>query len=384
MFLMLLSLPLSCKDGDKSPIETSFSSNLYINVAHLDKDIEYFISRFEKHKLRFNTVSWSAKSNFDLTSIKSEQMTSLIFAKNKELSKDTLLSNLPEIYYYLDRIWIDKKFNSAPIPKDVLALIGDFIRGDFKLNQPGGMGTLLGVRTFSSMLRLIGEIDDLSQLPPELTRKFGNMPLDKIKSILTKTAYDAVRDRFYELQKFDDEKYYPVFECRKYWAIAPIMNLDEGYKEDIVRLKGVATEVHALLDTPEKSLYGSLKDHLICVETIEESIGKSPDSNTGYGIFDRYIKFIANNLWDYPFYGKQCGPFRGVMGNFSRQNDSGINYCKDNFKSVGDNMYLRYLLNRFGARDDLLRDPSALLKEGLDMSKIGEAESQTEKRFTSP
>jgi len=385
--LITLILLIACnnksdKNYSSSRVVNNMPSDIYVDINRLQQDLSDFVTHFRNSNFKSNTISWKDGSeSFPFLYKQSDQQVPLLFAERSGLPKGTLVNYFHQVYYYLDQVWIDKKYNSQPYPKDVLALIGDFLNGKFNLNKGDKIGTLLGVRTYSSILRLIEEIDDPRDLPAELTSKFGNIPLDRIKSILTKSAYDAVRIRFYELQSFDTKGYYPVFECRKYWGIAPIMKFDERYKADVPRLESIAKQVHLFLDNPEQSLVGHLKDHLLCVEAIEEAVGRVVDPSTGHGIFDRYVKYIANNLWDYPFYGKQCGPFRGVMGKFTKLKDGSTNYCRENYKSVSDNLYLTYLLKRFGVRENLSLDISALLKDGYNMRIITESETKLDKQL---
>lgn len=362
--------------GNEFPAET------YIDVALFKRDISAFTSHFRPKEFQSNRISWSPNSeSFYLVNEKPEQQQPFLFAEKVAWTKGALIDNFRQSYYYLDLVWVDKKYNNQAISKHVLGIVADFIRGNFSLGKNNNSPTLLDIRTHSSILRLIAEIDDPNQLPAEFVHKFGNMPFDKVKSILTKSAYQEVLEEFYKLQKFGTAESYAVEECSKYWAIAPIIKIHEGFKDDIKKLEVFATKVHSLLADPKESLTGELFTHLQCIETIEEALGRYPNPETGEGIFDAYFRYIANNLWDYPMYGRQCAPFKGVMGRFTKTPEGENNYCKDNFKSVGDNLYLAYLLRRFGVRGDLLTDISSLLRDGQSYLEMAEIETELDKKL---
>ncbi len=377
LFILLAIIPFLLSCDSKNIVKSDSGNrdnqkNIYINTDLLKRDLIYFIDKFRVNGFKHNFVTWNPKFNsFQLYRKQYVELAPFMIAEKRELPMDRMSSDFYHSYYYLDQVWLNKKFSNIAIPKDVMAFIKDFLQEKYKLDSLDRERSILALRTYSSLLRLIDLVD---RLPSELTSKFGNMPLPKVKSILTKTAYDEVRKRFFELQNQSEGQADPILECRNYWPIAPIMKLDEAYTRELIRLEELTKKIHVLLDSPDKSLAGHLSDHLLCVESIEEAIGRYPEANTGEGILDRYIEYIASNLWDYPYYGRQCGPFRGVMGNFTRTEDGRVNFCKENFKSVADNMHLSYLLKRFGVRRDLPFSERTLKSDGFSVGIMRQRE----------
>jgi len=325
-----------------------------IRMDFLKGDLGSFLDHFKKISFKADQLNWSyAPKSFSVSKISPDLQTALMYADRNDMPHDMLIQNFHMIFYYLDKVRWDYKFNKTPIPVDVVKIINDFLNAKFRIDTRDKTRKILTLRSYSSLLRLINEIDDPALFSDELIARFSPLPFVKIKEILTRSIYDLVRTEFYKSYSFDEDLYNPAYQCQKYWAISPILKIDPLYATDLNRLNILAMEVHGLFADTEKNMYGELKDHLLCVETIEEAIGRSPDPISGVGITNKYLAYIVKTLWDYPFHGKACAPFRGVMATIPRGSGEQVDFCENNYKTVLDNLYLLYLINKFNVTGEV-------------------------------
>jgi hypothetical protein len=262
------------------------------------------------------------------------------------LSKADLERDFDSLGYYLNKARINYIYNNVPIDGAIVELAKDFLDGKYKYLEIVSESTYFRLNTISELLRVIKVLNPKDILDPTVIRAYPNVELDKVLGIVVKNHYSEVRKVFSKFHSLLRVTSYAPEVCAKYRIVAPMMKIDPQWSSEVEMLKSMVAEFHSLLDQPNK-IYGNLNYHLACLEVVEEVLGKSPDPKTGEGLTERYIKFIAKYLWDYPFYGKVCAPLGGVLSFIPPNKDSPNAICKNNLKAAYENLLLQHIIDNY-------------------------------------
>lgn len=348
IILAFLILASSCgSKEDVNVVPSAGSVQPHSILPLLSYDIDSFIGLFSNQNFVIDTLVW--EYGLDKVEFKSRNLLnikSLTLLNSGPLSKADLERDFNSLGYYLNKARINHVYNNIPVDGAIVELAKDFLDGKYKHQEIVGESTYFRLNTISELLRVITVLNPKDILNPKVIQSYPNLDLDKIRGIVLKSHFLEIRKVFSKFHDGLGKHDYAPAACARYRAVAPIMKIDPQWTDEVEILKSIAIEFHKLLDDPSQ-VYGGLSTHLSCLEVLEEVLGRNPDPKTGEGLTERYIKFIAKYLWDYPFYGKVCAPLGGVLSFIHWNKNSPVSMCDSNFKSLYDNLLLRHIMDTY-------------------------------------
>lgn len=347
LITLLFCTSCSNKENDSEQQKSQGPNDSVDMLYVMSSDINLFVDFFSQRRFIRDKMVWNGGlRHLRFESSKSSTLRSLIRMNFGQMSKADLERSFDSINYYLDKARRDFLYSNIPIDKNIIALAKDLLEGKLKVALGSDNSADTNINTISELLRIISVLPPENLVPSNIQKSYPKLTPAEVLNLMVKGIYSQIRKSYQAIYlESVREKYLPAI-CARYRIIAPIMKLDPALAGEVNILKAMVPRIHELLDNPEM-IYGKLGVHLACIEVLEEVIGKSPDPRTGEGITERYLEFIAKYLWDYPMYGKSCAPFGGVMSSIPKSKDLPGQICKNNQKTVRDNLWIAYILNKY-------------------------------------
>jgi hypothetical protein len=348
LVILFVIINAGCENKGESRFNSNDQNKDNDILSILRYELRQFVDKISQIGSAYDQVRWEGnlkEVKFDASEFSLVKGLANI-SSYKFMSKLDLEMNFDSIGYYLDSARRQYVYNSVPMPEPILELGRELLNGKYRIEPVRSFQTYNRIRTISELISIINLVAPEKIISANVLKSYPKLSSKQVLSILLKDVYRQIEIAYKSLYGVPNENDYPPMACSKLRIVAPILNLDLGWKEDVARLEAVVPKLHTYLGQAE-GIYGDLGMHLSCLEVVEEVLGKSPDPKTGEGLTERYIKFIAKYLWDYPFYARVCAPFGGVMSIIPVNKSSPDEFCRSNSKRVYDNLLLLHIIETY-------------------------------------